>query len=92
LRDLLLGPSERALPNFQTIKLEVNTHIATITLNRPDKGNAFNMQQWLEYKSAFEHIGSDSSVRVCIVRGEGKNFSTGIYIYIYIYIYMFYIP
>ena len=43
-----------ATPTFETIKLEVEDGVATLTLNRPDKLNAFNTQMMKDMIAAFE--------------------------------------
>ncbi len=51
--------------------------IATITLNRADKFNALSSALMAALKSTLEDIGSDGSIRVVVLRAEGKAFSAG---------------
>lgn len=51
--------------------------ILTITLNRPDKLNAFIGHMRRDLAEALEHAGSDRSVRVVIVTGAGRAFCAG---------------
>src|ERR1051326_8692531 len=51
--------------------------IATITLNRPDKLNAFGGPMREEILDALGRIASDDAVRVLVVTGEGRGFSAG---------------
>ena len=51
--------------------------IVTITLNRPDKLNAFIGHMRRDLAEALEHTGSDRSVRVVIVTGAGRAFCAG---------------
>lgn len=51
--------------------------IVTITLNRPDKLNAFVGHMRRDLAEALEHAGSDRSVRVVIVTGAGRAFCAG---------------
>lgn len=51
--------------------------VATITLDRPDKHNAFTDAMWSELSAACEAIASDDTVRVAVVRSAGGSFSTG---------------
>lgn len=61
----------------QCILLEKQDQVATITLNRPESGNAFALESYLEIKQAFEELGRDDDVRVIVVTGAGKHFSAG---------------
>lgn len=64
--------------NFETIILEKKDHIATITLNRPEALNAITMQMFDEVKSALRDINEDDDIRVMVLTGAGKAFSTSI--------------
>ncbi len=57
--------------NFETILYSVEDGIATITLNRPDKMNAFTTQMRDEMIAAFDRTDADDAVRVVIVTGAG---------------------
>ena len=65
------------MSNFETIRLEVEDGIATLTLNRPDKLNAFNTLMMQEMIAAFDRTDADDSVRVVIVTGAGRAFCAG---------------
>ena len=62
---------------FETIKYEVKDNILTITLNRPDRLNAFTGQMMNDLISAFDSASNDDEVRVVIVTGEGRGFCAG---------------
>ncbi|MDZ4869804.1 MAG: crotonase/enoyl-CoA hydratase family protein [Alphaproteobacteria bacterium] len=62
---------------FTEIKYEVADKIATITLNRPDKLNAFTGVMMAEMIEAFDKSDADDSVRVVIVTGAGRGFCAG---------------
>ena len=62
---------------YETIKYEIDNNILTITLNRPDKLNAFTGQMMDELIFAFDSAGKDDEVRVIIVTGEGRGFCAG---------------
>ena len=62
---------------FQDISLETVEGIATITLNRPDKLNAFTARMMYELISAFDITDADDSVRAVIVTGAGRAFCAG---------------
>src|SRR4030043_44480 len=68
----------RALMSFETIIIEKKEQIGTITLNRPQKFNTFNTQLAEELNVALRQLDEDAEVRVIIIKGSGKVFSTGI--------------
>lgn len=58
--------------------LETNTvGVATITLNRPEKGNAFSGETIRELLKALHSISEQDSVRCLVLKGKGKHFSAG---------------
>jgi enoyl-CoA hydratase/carnithine racemase len=63
--------------NFETILYEIEDKILTITLNRPDRLNAFTGQMMDELILAFKKAGEDDDVRVIIVTGSGRGFCAG---------------
>ena len=63
---------------FQTVLLEREQSIATVSLNRPDKLNALNAQMVEELAKLFEALDSDPTVHVVILTGSGdKAFAAG---------------
>ncbi|CAM8672451.1 crotonase/enoyl-CoA hydratase family protein [Sphingobium sp.] len=62
---------------FETIRYDVADGVATITLNRPDRLNAFNATMAQELIAAFDRSDADDMVRVVIVTGEGRGFCAG---------------
>lgn len=62
---------------YQTIRYEVGNGIATITLARPDKLNAFTQSMMEDMLDAFDRIDGDDDVRAVIVTGEGRAFCAG---------------
>jgi enoyl-CoA hydratase/carnithine racemase len=64
--------------SFETILIEKRDQIGLITLNRPQKFNTFNSQMAEELNTALQQLGEDTKVRVVIIKGAGKVFSTGI--------------
>ena len=62
---------------FTEIEYSVADHIATITLNRPDKLNAFTGAMMKELIAAFDQADADDDVRVVIVTGAGRGFCAG---------------
>lgn len=63
--------------SYSQILYEVKNHIATITLNRPEKMNAWTHDMMAELIDAFDVIDKDDDVRVAIVTGSGKAFCAG---------------
>jgi len=64
--------------DFKTITLERDAHVATITLNRPDKLNALNRELVTELLAAVRALDADPEVRAAIVTGAGeKAFAAG---------------
>lgn len=51
--------------------------VATVTLNRPDKHNAFNAEMIAELTAALQALDRDAAVRVVVLTGAGKSFSAG---------------
>jgi len=65
------------LPPLQTTRYAVDQGIATITLDRPDKLNAYNAQMRLELELLFDETDGDDAVRAVIVTGAGRAFCAG---------------
>jgi len=63
--------------NFNTILYEIENRIATVTLNRPDRLNAWTPEMKDELIQAFSMADSDDEVRVIIVTGAGRGFCAG---------------
>jgi enoyl-CoA hydratase/carnithine racemase len=64
-------------PTFETLLYAVEDGIATITLNRPDKLNAFTARMMAELIAVFDLTDADDAVRVVIVTGAGRAFCAG---------------
>lgn len=63
--------------SYGTLKYEVEDRILTLTLNRPDKLNAFTVEMANELVAAFERASDDDAVGAVIVTGEGRAFCAG---------------
>jgi enoyl-CoA hydratase/carnithine racemase len=66
-----------ALQSLETVLYSVEDGIATITLNRPDKMNAFTVKMRDELVSLFDETDSDDAVRAVIITGAGRAFCAG---------------
>jgi len=64
-------------PEFETLLYRVEDGIATITLNRQEKMNAFTAQMRDDLVAAFDATDADDAVRVVIVTGAGRAFCAG---------------
>jgi len=62
---------------YETINVEIEEGIATITLNRPEVLNALNSQVFNELADVAVNLGNDDSVRVVIITGGDKVFAAG---------------
>jgi enoyl-CoA hydratase len=63
--------------NFECIIFEKDPPIAFIQLNRPHVLNAMNKQLWIDFQAALDDVAQDAAVKVLIVTGNGRAFSTG---------------
>ncbi|WP_096435569.1 enoyl-CoA hydratase-related protein [Alteribacter populi] len=62
---------------YETIMYEVENNVAWLTLNRPDKLNAFTEQMNKEVSKALRGAGKDDEVRAIVVTGSGRAFCSG---------------
>jgi enoyl-CoA hydratase/carnithine racemase len=62
---------------FEQITTELADGVMTITLNRPDRLNAFTGTMGEELRAAFDRVDADDDVRAVIVTGAGRGFCAG---------------
>lgn len=62
---------------YETIKYETDGPVLTITLNRPDKLNAYTARMGAELAGALAQADADDAVRAVILTGEGRGFCAG---------------
>jgi methylglutaconyl-CoA hydratase len=63
---------------FQAIAVEISARrIATILLNRPERGNAFDQTMLDELGEALAALAADEAARVVVLRASGRHFCTG---------------
>jgi enoyl-CoA hydratase/carnithine racemase len=63
--------------DLRSIRYEVTDRVGLITLNRPDRLNAWTGRMHLEYRTALEWADDDDRVRVIVVTGAGRGFCAG---------------
>lgn len=63
--------------SYNTLDWQVNDHILTLTLNRPEQMNAFTVEMCNELIAAFDRASADDNVRAIVVTGAGKAFCAG---------------
>ncbi len=61
-----------SIPQFETITLDIDDGIATLTLNRPEKMNAFTGKMMAEMIAAFDITDADDTVGAVLVTGSGE--------------------
>jgi len=57
---------------YDNIKIELAAGIATLTIDRPDKLNALNIQTIEEIKTAFENVYDNDDIKAVIITGAGE--------------------
>ena len=62
---------------FECIIYEKAEGVSTITLNRPQVLNAMNKRLWLDMQAALEDAREDGQIKVVVITGQGRAFSTG---------------
>lgn len=65
------------MATYEQILTDIENHILTITLNRPDRLNAWTGQMQHEVQDAIEKAGDDDAVRCIVVTGAGRGFCAG---------------
>lgn len=64
--------------NYNTVLVSVEDKVGTITLNRPEANNTFDIQMATELNTALRELDGDPDVNVVVINANGKNFCTGI--------------
>ena len=65
------------MAEYQTLDWSVEGHVATLTLNRPEKLNAMSWVMFEEIGSVFRRAADDAELRAVVVTGAGNAFCTG---------------
>src|SRR3954470_7101096 len=63
---------------YDSLTVDVEDHVARVTLTGPGKGNAMGPAFWAEMPVAFAALDADPDVRAIVLTGSGKNFSYGL--------------
>ncbi|MFC5698319.1 crotonase/enoyl-CoA hydratase family protein [Pseudomonas sp. GCM10022186] len=66
------------MPDYKAFRVELADKIAHVQINRPEKINAMNADFWGEIVEIFREIEDNDQVRVVVLSGAGKHFSSGI--------------
>src|SRR3981189_668015 len=62
---------------MSSILVSQDAGVLTITLNRPEKLNAFNPEMHLLLRQAIERAGDDAGIRAVLLTGSGRGFCAG---------------
>lgn len=65
------------MPGYKTLRLQTAESVAWLTLSRPEARNAMSPGMGDEFQDAVQAVQRDEAVRVLVVTGEGKSFSSG---------------
>jgi methylglutaconyl-CoA hydratase len=63
--------------NISYINFHINRDTAVLELNRPDRGNAFNIGMIREFTARMKEVEKDPGVRFIVIRAQGKHFCLG---------------
>jgi enoyl-CoA hydratase len=63
---------------YESLAVDVDGHVAQVTLLGPGKGNAMGPAFWAELPEAFRSLDADPEVRAIVLTGSGRNFSYGL--------------
>lgn len=66
------------MSEYKAFKVELSDKIAHVQINRPEKLNAMNADFWSEIRDVFAWVEATPEVRVVVLSGAGKHFSSGI--------------
>ena len=69
--------SQDAVDDRPAVGYEVRDRVATITLDRPERGNALNVQLCAELVDALDRADGDDGVAAVVLTGRGRNFCVG---------------
>ena len=62
---------------FKTIEFKLDSGVATLTLNRPERLNSFNIEMHGEIRTVMEQVRDDTSIRCLVLTANGRGFCAG---------------
>lgn len=62
---------------FKTLRISIDGAVATLSFSQPDKANAMSREFWRELPEALDALDAKEDLRVLIIAGDGKHFSSG---------------
>src|SRR5258708_9142071 len=71
---------KQRIPEYRQIQCGIEDSVMTITLDRPDKLNAYTGEMGSEIEDAFRKADADDRVRAIIVTGSGRAFCAGAHV------------
>jgi enoyl-CoA hydratase/carnithine racemase len=76
---MIANPVTLPLSGYQAqhVRLTVDSKVATLTLNRPDKKNPLTFESYAEIANIFRAAAKDKTLKAFVITGEGGNFCSG---------------
>lgn len=71
------GPAEPTGKPYEHIRLEITGAVATVAIDRPAARNSLTRRTGLELYDAIRRVADNREVRVCVLRGTGRDFCCG---------------
>ena len=68
----------REVEAYESVTVDIENHVARVTLIGPGKGNAMGPAFWAEMPEVFAKLDADRDVRAIVLTGSGNNFSYGL--------------
>ena len=65
------------MSGYETLSWSLEEHVASVTLQRPEKKNAMSWQMFLEIADVFDRASADPDVRCLVITGAGGSFCSG---------------
>jgi enoyl-CoA hydratase/carnithine racemase len=62
----------------QRVRIEIADHVAVVTLNRPEKHNALDIEMFDAIIAAIDRLATEPGLRAVVLHGEGKSFCSGL--------------